>query len=195
MLRAYIEYTNSSGKGHKWFDTNSEELCVPGTHVTSKRKEQFKKPKIPTPIRKICLPRNRNKLSVLKRLGYAENDCKNALYASKNDVSSAIYWLFQFATSQQNEANEKICTKLNATLVAERRGTNCISGDKGNHLVIKNKGLNHCQTYMFWVKLNRPNNRVAHSPLKDNGKFGEMNTFEGHTGFVDKGWEDSKTFY
>ena len=64
MLRAYIEYTNSSGKGHKWFDTNSEELCVPGTHVTSKRKEQFKKPKIPTPIRKICLPRNRNKLSV-----------------------------------------------------------------------------------------------------------------------------------
>ena len=83
MLRAYIEYTNSSGKGHKWFDTNSEELCVPGTHVTSKRKEQFKKPKIPTPIRKICLPRNRNKLSVLKRLGYAENDCKKRIACLK----------------------------------------------------------------------------------------------------------------
>ena len=101
---------------------------------------------------------------------------------------------FNLLLANRMNQMKRSALSLNATLVAERRGTNCISGDKGNHLVIKNKRLSQCQTYMFWVKLNRPNNRVAHSPLKDNGKFGEMNTFEGHTGLLIKA-KKFKKFY
>lgn len=71
---------------------NVSKLCVPGTHVTSKRKDQFKKPKIPTPIRKVILPNNNNKIYTLRRLGYPESDCKKALKLSKNDLFSSKFF-------------------------------------------------------------------------------------------------------
>ena len=59
------------------------------------RKDQFKNQKFNLNM-KVTLPNNNNKIYTLRRLGYSESDCKKALKLSKNDLSSAIYWLFTF---------------------------------------------------------------------------------------------------
>ena len=44
-------------KTEQWFLDNSEELCVPGTHVTSKRNEKNSKTLLPQSVRKTLRPR------------------------------------------------------------------------------------------------------------------------------------------
>ena len=81
----------------QWFKNDSEELCVPGTHVTAKRKEKSKKSVLPPSVRKTVRPRPQSSLAQLEQLGFSRTLCHRAIRHSQDDLPAAVAWLFEHA--------------------------------------------------------------------------------------------------
>ena len=167
--RVCIEFSQMVGEPRKWFKVNAEELCVPGTHVTTKRKDQYNKPILPRSVQKIHLPQHTSDITLLQQLGHTQRlICHEALQENQNDITSALYWLFRNPRGKRQKADPDLQklgpatearSQMHATSMAFR-GIHRTTGAPGEHICISpgdTKGpvpsddtsLSIC----FWLKL------------------------------------------
>ena len=178
VTRVCIEFTKMIGEPRKWFKTNAEELCVPGTHVTTKRKDQYNKPILPRSVQKFHLPQHTKDIMLLQQLGHTQRlICHEALQENQNDITSALYWLFRNPRGKSQGANPHLEKPGPATGVRSHmhaasmafRGIHRTTGAPGEHICISagdikgpvpadNVSLSIC----FWLKLlSDPNATVS----------------------------------
>jgi hypothetical protein len=184
ILRACIEFTQMIGEPRKWFKVDSEELCVPGTHVTTKRKEKYKKPTLPRSVKKLLVPKTSNDIQTLLSLGYGEALCNTAMDQSGNDISSALHWLFQ-RTARASDALPKETPAIDEA--AGLPGVKCISGKPGTHCTLVNKTKSSTQTLAFWFK-------VTGDTVTTSGSITTSSTMEDHVALVLSGNKIQKPF-
>ena len=112
QIYGFAESTNAEDRvlirfpslnSEQWFASNSEELCVPGTHVTSKRKEKLNKTVLPPAVRKSVMPQLRSSFSQLQQFGFSGSLCKRATTYSQGDLPAAAAWLFEHADTSSKE--------------------------------------------------------------------------------------------
>jgi len=121
----------------QWFTRGSEELCVPGTHVTSKRKEKGHKTNLPPSVRKqqprSSLSSSMSSMSssatrLMQLGGVSESVCHRALAAHHGDLPSASAWLFTHAGATSLLQRDAVRCDLSHLEKGVKGGTAVVAG-------------------------------------------------------------------
>ena len=170
----------------QWFKNDSEELCVPGTHVTAKRKEKSKKSVLPPSVRKTVRPRPQSSLAQLEQLGFSRTLCHRAIRHSQDDLPAAVAWLFEHAgmslktdSSFPHEiANLKRITGGTQVI----RGARRCKGGKCTYHTAKPSLSSQSATLTLWIKAEQVKSaQPSMSGLSIDGSSGAISSEIGST--------------